>query len=180
MVDDDVYEWAMQWKWGRQAHGRGRAGGGRPYYAYRQTLKSEGERRGVLLHREIARRAGMDIEGKEVDHRDGNGLNNLTWNLRPATRCQNSRNIGRSPVVNTSGVKGVWYDKRRAKWVAELQQGGAKKLYKSYGSRDAAVTARREAERRFQGSFARPEIAELSGNDFASFTLPSGRLLLTL
>lgn len=52
----------------------------------------------------------------EIDHKDLNRSNNSWANLREATRGQNAANCPlRSD--NTSGVKGVSWDKKRKKWV---------------------------------------------------------------
>lgn len=48
--------------------------------------------RRAFLHRAVAERAGMDIDGIEVDHRDGNRLDCRRGNLRPATHAQNMKN----------------------------------------------------------------------------------------
>jgi len=62
-------------------------------------------------------------EGMDIDHRDGNGLNNCRSNLRVATRAQNSANRGRS-AVNTSGFKGVFWNADRGKWYARISVAG--------------------------------------------------------
>lgn len=62
-------------------------------------------------------------EGMDVDHRDGNGLNNLRSNLRVATRTQNSLNRDRSST-NSSGYKGVFWNAQRGKWYARLTVSG--------------------------------------------------------
>ncbi|QQK04793.1 HNH endonuclease [Burkholderia anthina] len=63
----------------------------------------------------------------EIDHRDNDGLNNRWANLRAATRKQNSKNRT-MPSNNTSGYKGVNFDKKARKWVAQIGSDG-KKIY---------------------------------------------------
>ena len=54
---------------------------------------------------------------KIVDHIDGNPLNNLIENLRPATELQNHHNSVISKR-NTSGIKGICWSKDKNKWLA--------------------------------------------------------------
>ena len=56
---------------------------------------------------------------QEVDHIDGNKTNNRIENLRSATKSQNQHNA-RINVNNTSGVKGISWDKRCGKWKAQI------------------------------------------------------------
>lgn len=56
---------------------------------------------------------------QNIDHKDGNRSNNRIENLRAATIGQNHRNRGLQKN-NTSGIKGVSWDKRRGKWVASV------------------------------------------------------------
>lgn len=58
------------------------------------------------LHRLIFYLRGLDIEGKEIDHEDGDGLNNCWTNLRLATSGQNKTNRG-VRADSKSGYKGV-------------------------------------------------------------------------
>lgn len=53
------------------------------------------------MHRMI-----MGLDGPEIDHEDGNGLNNQRTNLREATHQQNLANQKLS-IANTTGFKGV-------------------------------------------------------------------------
>lgn len=96
----------------------------------------------------------------DVDHRDTNRLNNRWSNLRAATRSQNIANC-RTPKDNTSGIKGVTFDKTRQKWRAQIGIGKCEKGYwytKGLGRFDtkeqAAAAYQAEAMRRF-GEFAR-------------------------
>lgn len=58
--------------------------------------------------------------GMQIDHKDGDGLNNLIENIRLATSSENNRNhkIHRN---NTSGLKGVCWDKKSRKWRANIR-----------------------------------------------------------
>lgn len=60
-------------------------------------------------------------KNKEVDHKDGNRLNNQRCNLREASHSQNLQNTGRAKH-NTSGFKGVSYRPTRGKWMAQIQK----------------------------------------------------------
>jgi hypothetical protein len=58
-----------------------------------------------------------DPGNMEIDHIDGNGLNNTLSNLRIATHAQNLRNRGKTKA-NTSGKKGVYFSQQSKKWGA--------------------------------------------------------------
>lgn len=58
-------------------------------------------------------------ERMEIDHRDRNPSNDRIWNLRLATDLQQQANRGKNRN-NTSGYKGVWLDKRRGTWCAQV------------------------------------------------------------
>lgn len=66
---------------------------------------------------------------EEVDHIDGNRSNNAIKNLRACNRYQNTRNSSR-PITNTSGVKGVSFDKQRKKWHVQIKKD--KKMYRAH------------------------------------------------
>ncbi len=57
------------------------------------------------------------IQGVDVDHIDGDGLNNQRQNLRLCTRAQNLMNRGLNRA-NKSGYKGVIWCK--GKWMAYI------------------------------------------------------------
>lgn len=87
----------------------------------------------------------------QIDHRDGNGLNNQKSNLRVATRAQNQINRG-LPCNNTSGFKGV-YRKGRS-WVARLHYNGSKISLGSYADPAEAARAYDRKARELFGEFA--------------------------
>lgn len=57
----------------------------------------------------------------QLDHKNGDGLDNRRENIRSATSSQNIGNTGRNSS-NTSGYKGVSWLKSRGKWVAKIGQ----------------------------------------------------------
>jgi hypothetical protein len=57
---------------------------------------------------------------QEVDHIDGNKTNNKIENLREATPAQNRHNRKISKN-NTSGIKGVSWNKKENVWIAQCQ-----------------------------------------------------------
>ena len=71
-------------------------------------------------HRLACAFMGLDIEGKEVDHIDGNPSNNRIANLRACSRTDNNRNTRPHRDNLYSKWKGVSWDKRRGKWYARL------------------------------------------------------------
>lgn len=55
-----------------------------------------------------------------IDHLDGNGLNNTKGNLRAATASQNAVN-SKMRSTNTSGYRGVTFNKNANKWLAQIR-----------------------------------------------------------
>jgi hypothetical protein len=85
LVDDDVYEWASQYKWHVLK-------GKRTFYVVRNLTKREklqDENKTIYIHHVVI---GYPLNGLMVDHKDGNGLNNQRNNLRFVTNRKNSQN----------------------------------------------------------------------------------------
>jgi len=64
-------------------------------------------------------------KGKDVDHRDGDGLNNRRSNIRVCSRSQNNANRKR-PHGTSSRFKGVYRDAKNHCWRVELTCDGKK------------------------------------------------------
>lgn len=103
-----------------------------------------------LLHREILNAP----EGIEVDHINGDGLDNRRANLRLATRAQNQWNSGRRSD-NTSGFKGVGWVRSRQRWQAKIKVRGLRIFLGYHASPEAAAQAYDAAARQHFGEFAR-------------------------
>lgn len=93
---------------------------------------------------------------KILDHIDGNPLNNNIENLRPATYAQNLANM-KTPKTNTSGVKGVCFDKSRNKWAAEIKCNGVKYRIGRFNTLEEARKAVRMKREQLHKEFARHE-----------------------
>lgn len=117
-------------------------------YASRST-RSE-RKTTVLMHRVIAETP----DGLDTDHKDGDGLNNRRSNLRNATKSQNHHNT-RTPIHNSSGVKGVRWNKRDRRWVARIVLCGKHIHLGSFAKMDDAVSAYAEASHKLHGEFGR-------------------------
>lgn len=107
-VDDEDYLLLSKTKW--HLH-RGR----NTLYAIREEGRLSDERKIIYMHRQIL---GIKDSNVIIDHKDQNGLNNQKSNLR---RCSHSQNLINRPGKNTtSKYKGVYFDTKLSKYVAQI------------------------------------------------------------
>jgi hypothetical protein len=92
------------------------------------------------------------IPSGDLDHIDGNGLNNSLSNLRQASRAQNGANRGLN-ANNTSGAKGVL--RSANKWRARIVVSGKLKHLGYFRSSADAAEAYAQAAKKYFGEFAR-------------------------
>lgn len=124
------------------------------YYGYIATRERYSKKH-IFLHRLVLNYNGdMDI-----DHIDGNQLNNCKNNLRICYHKDNMKNQ-KKRVTNKSGVIGVHWDKSRNKWCATLKIDGKDVLRKRFNTIEEASQARREAEEKYFGEFARKKLED--------------------
>ena len=81
----------------------------------------------------------------EIDHIDGNGMNNKWINLREVDRKNNCKNI-RIRDDNKSGVTGVYFDKDRNKWASMISHSGKHFSLGRFENKELAIIARKNAE----------------------------------
>lgn len=110
------------------------------------AVRHEG-RRGAAVstnaHREIlSRKLGRPLEDAEFcDHINGDKLDNRRCNLRAVSTRMNAQNrIGLDPR-NTSGFRGVAWDKQRKKYMARVKHMGIGHFCGRYDSAQAAAEA---------------------------------------
>ncbi len=89
----------------------------------------------------------------DVDHVNGNKADNRIANLRRANRSQNMANCGKKSH-NTSGVKGVYWDKVRGKFVAEIKSDAKRHHLGRFDSLEEASDAYNKAAMELHGEFA--------------------------
>lgn len=116
-------------------------------YAMRTKYGPDG-RETVMMHRAIC----LPAVGVEVDHKDGNGLNNTRANLRSATKSQNMHNQKIS-TRNTSGFKGV--SKIKGRWESNIRLNGKKRRLGIFDTPEAASAAYAKASAALHGEFGR-------------------------
>lgn len=135
LVDDADFEWLNRWRWKRHRHG----------YACRTATGG----RLVLMHRQIMN----EPDHLEVDHKDRNKLNNQRANLRITTHALNGHNKSKQSN-NTSGFKGVSWDRDRRKWRATIKDGSAHRTIGRFDKIEDAIVAYKGEAHRVAGEFA--------------------------
>lgn len=132
LVDDDLFDFLNQWHWHYNRNG----------YAMRN---------GMLMHRQILKNV------KEVDHKNGNLLDNRLSNLRSCSHSQNCFNRIKSQN-RSSRFKGVGFHSASSKWQAYIKINGLMKHLGLFKSQiEAAIVYNKNAKKLF-GEFAKLNI----------------------
>jgi hypothetical protein len=109
MVDNLDFKWLNQWKWSYGKRG----------YAtrtiYLGKIDEKYKVKNVYMHRLI----NKTPVGKQTDHINRNKLDNQRKNLRTVSKSINLHNVGLRST-NTSGYKGVSFDRKRNRWEAYI------------------------------------------------------------
>jgi hypothetical protein len=142
LIEDEDFDRVNQYKWFLL--------GGHKNKQYAKTGN------GLLLHRFIM---NVDMKSKnvQIDHINGNGLDNRKVNLRLATNQQNNANTS-IRNDNTSGYKGVYYKKdreqRKKKWGAQININKKNISLGYFLTKEEAALAYNEAAIKYFGEFA--------------------------
>ena len=101
IVDDQDYEFLVQWKWECDRNN--------------MVRRRQGHKGTILMHRIITNAPA----GMQVDHINHNRLDNRRCNLRVCTNQENNFNR-RSTPGSSSQFKGVSWNRRHNKWHAVI------------------------------------------------------------
>lgn len=137
LVDRADFDWLNQWNWSA-------VNAKHTFYATR-GVKLPGKifSQHLSMHRQIMDAPG----GTEVDHINGDGLDNRRSNLRIVTRTENMRS--RKTFRNSkSGFKGVQYNPVNGRWKATLNIG-------TFDRAEEAARAYDGVARKLFGAFAK-------------------------
>lgn len=137
LVDDADFDYLSQYKWyaAKEKH---------TWYA-KTNIVCNGKRTTIRMHRLL-------LDAKQIDHKDGNGLNNQRHNLRPCDGTQNNWN--RRARKGTSKYKGVCWNKKANKWKARVRAYGKETHLGYFDSEIEAAKAYDEAAIAVFGEFA--------------------------
>lgn len=91
---------------------------------------------------------GVPPKGMEIDHIDGNKLNNSIFNLRLVRHNENMQNLHTAHKRSVSGVKGVSWSKKSLKWQAQIRSLGVTEHLGFFDNIDDAALAYAEAASR--------------------------------
>jgi len=101
-VDDSLFEELSKYRWHFSNSG----------YAFRNVYMGKNKCKAFYMHWAVI---GKPDFGIQVDHINRDRLDNRIDNLRHCTASENQRNTG-FRRNNTSGVKGVTFNKNAKKW----------------------------------------------------------------
>jgi len=146
LIDDEDYELISQHKWCAYKHRK-------MFYASRSCYIN-GLKTVIRMHRLIMNAP----DGTQVDHINGNGLDNRKENLRLVSNHQNQWN--RHSISGKSKYKGIHWNKQSKKWQSQIKVYG-KRIHLGYFREeiDAAVAYDKAAIKYF-GEFAKPNFIE--------------------
>lgn len=141
-VDAVDFAFLMQWSW---SHVRNK--NGTPYA--RRNRKIMGRSSGISMHRFLL----AAPQGVEVDHINGDTLDNRKANLRFCTRSQNVANTPNRKPKNGSGYIGVFKSKGGS-WRFRIRENGCERAYGYFDDPEAAARAYDQKAIEIRGEFA--------------------------
>jgi hypothetical protein len=139
LVDDEDYDYLMQWKW---------------YYKISKDKRTGYAKRNEGRPQKTVSMQSYITGVKNSDHIDGNGLNNQKANLREATIAQQNSNKT-AYRNNTTGFKGVTYKKSNSKFASVIRHENKSKHLGYFLTAEEAHEAYKKAAIELHRKFAK-------------------------
>lgn len=89
-----------------------------------------------------------------IDHINRDGHDNRWANLRPATKSTNAQNRRGAAAHSKSGVRGVWWERSRRKWIAEIKIENGKRIIQRFSTKEEAIAAVQAFRKLYFGEYA--------------------------
>ncbi len=140
LIDDDMFDRVNYFKWCVDKT--------------RNTFYAKSSLPGYVSLRMHQLVMGMPSSDVDIDHADGNGLNNQKFNLRQTTRQQNQRNQNKAKGCS-SQYKGVCWHKPNQLWVAHININYKSKHLGCFALEEEAALAYNEAALKLFGEHAK-------------------------
>jgi hypothetical protein len=122
----------------------------------RTIIQVNGKPRALFLHQLVMGKC----YGLDVDHIDGDALNNRRSNLRFATRSQNLRNSRKQSRVDLTSIhKGVSFLPKYERWWSRIRVDGRNLALGCYATSEDAARAYDAAADHYFGEFAKTNVA---------------------
>lgn len=102
----------------------------------------------MLAHKVIYAIVHGKMPDGDIDHLDGNPMNNRIENLRDVSKSENQHNH-KIPKNNTSGFTGVTWSTNHRKWQAQIKVGNQSIYLGRFENFEDAVEARKKAKIRY-------------------------------
>lgn len=144
IVDDEDFERLNQYRWIVNANKKN-------IYVRRYTGLINGISKYVLMHREIVNAP----KHMQVDHINGNSLDNRKTNLRLCSNKQNNYNKKNPNKSNKLKIKGVYFHNKKKKFIAQIQIDKKNIHLGQFNVLGDADSAYRKAEDKYYGKFSR-------------------------
>lgn len=141
LVDDEDFEKINRHKWHVLKTKNN-------WYAVTKEKNNRKHRKSFLLHRVVLNAP----VGLQVDHKDGNGLNNQKENLRLCSLAQNHQAFQTKSKNSTSRFRGVRFKKNA--WDAQIKTKGKSFHLGCYKTEEDAARAYDKKARELFGEFA--------------------------
>ena len=88
-----------------------------------------------------------ELPEKALDHKNEIKDDNRICNLRVATTQENKQNISKPSIANSSGFRGVSWEKKRQKWHAQIKLNGKTKHLGRFNTAEQAYNAYLKAKK---------------------------------